>query len=152
MHMVQYKVERLINVFRELDDLLHDYFRRTIASEGLPPLDMNWRMYLNLDDRDELMCLVAREHEKIIGFIMYIKMLHPHHKTVLVAACDIMAVHVDHRGKKVAQYMMQIAEMLLKDHGVNIITHQFRTCYNVEPIFTKLGYEHYETSYMKRIA
>src|SRR4249920_1748534 len=100
-------IESVTQAWPDLDKLLHDYFERTIAKEGLPPLRMNWLAYVELDNRGDLIAVTARgkDHE-LLGFIMYHIYPHLHHMGVVNAACDIIAVGVDYRGAGIARRMM----------------------------------------------
>lgn len=139
-------------IYHEMDELLHDYFARTIASEGVPELRMNWTVYMQLNNAGNLLCFTARdENDELLGFVMYHIYPHLHHMGMLCAACDIVAVHVDERGNGVGAQLMEYAEPLLRNRGVQLVTHQFRTCYKVEPLFIKQGYKLFEQTYMKEI-
>ena len=139
--------------YQQLDELLHDYFAKTVAKEGLPPLRMNWPVYIELNRRDDLLLFTARgDADRLHGFVMYHVHPHLHHMGVVNAACDILAVRVESRGNGVAQQLMREAEPVLRDRGARFITHQFRTVYDVEPLFPKLGYRLLEHGYVKEIA
>jgi GNAT superfamily N-acetyltransferase len=146
-------LENLQECYHDLDKLLQDYFAKTIAKDGLPPLRMNWPVYITLNKRRDPLLFVARGmDDQMLGFIMYHVHPHLHHIGVINAACDILAVKVDMRGSGIARKMMKEAEPVLRNAGVRFITHQFRTCYDVEPLFPKLGYKLIEQGYLKEIA
>ena len=144
--------EPIVAVHPLLDKLLHDYFRRTMAKVGVPPLRMNWPAYVTLEQHKNLLVVTAREPvNKLVGFVMYHIYPHLHHMDYICAACDILAVDVDMRGKGIARAMLEYAEPMLRDRGVRIITHMFRTIYDTEPLFTKIGYTLAEQGYMKEL-
>ena len=135
-----------------MDTLLQEYFAKTVAKEGLPPLRMNWPAYITLNKRNEMLLFVARGvDDELLGFIMYLVHPHLHHIGVTCAACDIIAVRLDMRGSGIAHKMMKEAEPVLRKAGVRYVTHMFRTVYDVEPLFPKLGYKLIEHGYMKEI-
>ena len=145
--------EAVQECYQQLDELLKDYFAKTVAKEGLPPLRMNWHAYITLNKQNHLLLFTARDdNDELVGFVMYHVHPHLHHMGTINASCDILAVHVDERGKGVATTLMREAERVLKDNGVHFITHQFRTCYDTEPLFPKLGYRLIEQGYLKEIA
>jgi GNAT superfamily N-acetyltransferase len=149
---VNVHTEQVDSVFHELDDLLEDYFARTVAKEGLPPLRMNWLAYIELNNRGDLILFTARDHwDDLLGFVMYHIHPHLHHMGVIGAACDILAVNVDQRNNGIATELIERAEPVLRNRGVQYVTHQFRTCYDVKPLFPKLGYKLIEQGYMKEI-
>jgi GNAT superfamily N-acetyltransferase len=126
-------------------------FASTKAISGLPPLNVDW-LYITLCRRNELLLFTARdESDKLLGFAMYYVHRHLQHKDHTNAACVTLLVRMDQRGKGVGKALMHEAEAVLKDRGVNYITHQFRTCYDVEPLFPKLGYRLVKYAYMKEL-
>jgi GNAT superfamily N-acetyltransferase len=145
--------EHVQEVYQELDELLHDYFEKTIAKEGLPILNMDWRSYFELQKREHLMLLTARDdyRGRLMGFVMYYIYPHLHHKGFICAACDILAVRLEQRGRGIGMLLMEHAEPLLKDHRVRYITHQFRVCYDTAPLFPRMGYKLIEQGYLKEL-
>lgn len=144
--------EHVMEVYQEMDELLHDYFEKTIAKEGLPILNMDWRAYIELQRREHLILTTARDTRgRLLGFVMYYIYPHLHHKGFICAACDILAVRVEHRGRGIAQTLMEASEPLLKEHKVRYITHQFRVCYDTAPLFPKMGYKLIEQGYLKEL-
>ena len=149
---MKFHKEIMRQAWNEMDALLADYFLRTVAKEGLPPLDMNWRAYIALDQRGDLaLCTARGDDDELLGFVMYLVHPHLHHIGTINASCDILAVHVDARGKGIARGLMDYAEPILRIKGAHYITHQFRTCYDVEPLFPKVGYRLIEQGYLKEL-
>jgi GNAT superfamily N-acetyltransferase len=149
--MLRIGPEPLDDCYQAMDALLQDYFARTIASEGLPPLRMDWLAFQRLENAGALVLVTARDADELVGFVMYLVVPHLHHIGVTVAACDILAVDVDARGRGIARKMVEAAEPILKERGAAIVTHQFRVCYDVKPLFPKLGFQLIEQGYMKEL-
>jgi predicted N-acetyltransferase YhbS len=55
------------------------------------------------------------------------------------------------RGLGIAGNLMQVAEPILRERGVNLITHSFCVCYDEQPLFPKFGYALTEQAYMKEL-
>jgi GNAT superfamily N-acetyltransferase len=137
---------------QQLNELLKEEFASTKGIDGLPPLHVDWPTYITLCRRGELLLFTARdENDKLLGFAMYYIHRHLQHMDHTNAACVTLLVKMDQRGKGVGKALMHEAEAVLKDRGVNYVTHQFRTCYDVEPLFPKLGYRLVEYAYMKEL-
>ena len=149
---MEFQIEPVVQVYPQLDVLLQDYFARTIASEGLPPLRMNWLAYSNLCQQGNLVLMTARDDATLLGFVMYHIYPHLHHIGVINAACDIIAVGVDYRGSGIGRRLMAECEPVLRARGVRFITHQHRVDYDVEPLFPKLGYRLIEKGYLKELS
>ena len=144
--------EQIVVVHPLLDKLLHDYFKRTDAKNGVPPLVMNWPLYVELARQGHLVVFTARAPvNKLVGVAMYHVHSHPHHMGHMCAACDILAVDVDQRGKGIGRALVEYAETALRELDVRVMLHMFRTQYDVDPLFPKLGYKLHEQVYMKEI-
>ena len=149
MHITEEKVYRC---YLEMDALMADYFRRENNHDGMPPLEMDWPVYMQMNEQGILKLYTAENfRHDLVGFVMYYIHPHLHHKGVTVASSDILAVHLDMRGKGVGKALLEYAEPRLKELGVKFIAHRFRTAYDVEPLFPKLGYNLIERGYLKDI-
>ena len=147
---MQFKREKLRNCVGGCDRLVKDYFDRTNAGDGVPSIDMDWVTYLRLEEHGKLAVFTARDDDDIIqGFAMYVVMLNPHYRTKFFAECDIIAVCPECRGKGVARTLIEIAEGVFRRMGVDRMVHKFRTVYDTEPLFPKLGFVEAERTYMK---
>jgi GNAT superfamily N-acetyltransferase len=140
----------LPNISSELDDLLEEYFASTDAKKGIPPLDMDWDLYCRLWEMQRLMVLTA-EDELIQGFVMYHVNPHPHHKSILAGICDILAVRPPMRGKGLGRLLIEHAIPLLKEEGVGMMIHSYRTVYTAKPLFPDLGFELFEHNYIRML-
>ena len=130
--------------------LVKAYYAATPAHTGLPPYDFNWNVYMTLQRQDMLLLVTARtEEEGLCGVGLYVLSEHPHHRGWVGAECDTLAVDHTMRGKGIGRGIVQYAEQVLKQHGVQFMVHKYRTCYQTEPLFPKLGFELAEHSYMK---
>jgi GNAT superfamily N-acetyltransferase len=147
---MEIKDEHVRNTYLELDELLHDYWKRSPAKEDVPALNMDWRAYIQLQDAGALVLFTART-DKLLGFVMYHVHEHLHHVGSINAACDILAVHMDARRHGVGRKLMEFAEPVLRSMGATHVTHQFRTCYTAKPLFPRLGYKLIEYGYMKEL-
>jgi GNAT superfamily N-acetyltransferase len=145
------KVERVQETYKELDELVHDYYASTVAAEDMPPLDFNWSVYCALEHAGMLKLYTARNKDDLVGFVLYHVYPHLHHRTYMTAACDTLAVKPEQRGKGIGRALMEYAEPQLKKCDVKSITHQFRTCYTAKPLFPKLGYKLIEYGYLKEL-
>jgi GNAT superfamily N-acetyltransferase len=147
------QVEPLKKCVVEMSAILLEYWKATEAHEGMPPLDMNWEYYTEQEAAQQFVLITARvgADKELIGFAMYIVIMHPHHKTVRFAICDILAVKLGYRDVGIGSKLVKAAEPLLKMYYVKQIVHQCRTVYDVEPLFPKLGFTLIEQSYMKAV-
>lgn len=144
-------VESVIDAYPELNELVLDYFAKTEAPEGVPPLDMDWDFYISLERKGLLLLFTVREKAELVGFAMYVMSPHPHHKGLISAMCDIIATRLGKRNKGIGTTLIEAAEAYFRQAEVDMVVHGFRTCYNVSPLFERLGYKMIEQQYMKRL-
>ena len=128
------------------------YYASTEASEGVPPIDFDWPMYLGLEKVGGTLFVVALDGGRLLGGCLYMVGPHPHHRTVTVAGCDTLAVDTAARGRGIGRQLVQAAEPLLAARGVKIVSHGFRHCYaGATPLFPALGYASTETVFLKQV-
>ena len=128
---------------------MHEYWDNTVANQDAPPLDYDWEFYLAAEEAGKYVLITAREGDEIIGYVDYYVATHPHHKTVVFAACNTLATKVGHRGKGIGSKLVKAAESFLKLYNVKRIVHGYRTVYETEPLFPKLGFKLIEQLYVK---
>lgn len=147
---MNYKRERLVTIIDEVAPFVVDYFARTKAQESVPPIDIDWDQYLTADINGRLTVITARSDDgHLCGFVMYVVGPNPHYRDVFFATCDILAVSPECRGQGIASMLVRSAEALFRPMGVERMIHYFRTIYDVEPLFPKLGFVEAERTYMK---
>lgn len=134
---------------RDMDAIMHEYYEKTVAKHSVPPLDFDWDHYLTAEANNKFVLIVARDAEELIGFATYYVSVHPQYKTTMYAFCNTLAVKLKYRGQGVASKLVKAAEPYLKLYNVKYMVHGFRTVYDVEPLFQKLGFELYEKMYQK---
>jgi GNAT superfamily N-acetyltransferase len=128
-----------------------DYYEKTEAGKGVPTFDVDWEYYLNMEVTNKLVLITARDeaNDELIGFDMYLIAPHPHHKTVMFAFCDTLAVKLGHRHKGVGKKLVQAAESYLKLFYVKRVVHGFRAVYDAKPLFPSIGYTLLDSNYVK---
>lgn len=146
---MEIKRERLDRCLHEVAPLLLDYWKRTNAQEGQPPLNVNWVGFQSLEDAGKLILFTARIEEKLVGYDLYMLYAHIKYVPTMWAMCDTLAVNPDYRGRGIGTELVKYAEKRLKHMGVDYIVHGYRTDYNVTPLFEKLGFTNTERVYMK---
>ena len=136
----------------EIESVLNDYYITQNGVSGLPPYELDWRVYAALNEANSLVLICARDDAEIlVGFVLYMLVKHPHHKDMLVAECDIIVVAERARGQGVGKALMQHAEPYLVLANVNKVIHREKFFHDAKPLFPKLGYVASEMSYVKEL-
>lgn len=133
----------------EIEALLRDMYDNSVASTDIPMYDFDWHRYKQVEIAGMLMLTTARFEEMLVGFAIYLIVRHPHHKTVTSAECDAIAINRNLRNNGIGQNLIDFSLDQLRGRGVKFVTHRYRTCYEAEPIFPKLGFRLIEHVYMK---
>jgi hypothetical protein len=127
---MKYRAEALRpELERDISSLVDRYYDVTNANVRLPPYNFIWEVYRTLQESQRLLVVTARDEYLLAGFAMYLLMEHPHHRGMQVAECDTLAV----------------------DMGIDRVVHHYRTVYDVEPLFPKLGFTLEEQVYVKEL-
>lgn len=145
------QVEPLKKCIVEMDAMLVEDWNAIGTTIGEPPIDMDWDHYIEQEQLQQCVPITAREDEELVGFAMYMVIMHPHHKTVRYALCDSLIVKPAYRNVGIGAKLVTAAEPLLKMYYVKWIVHAFRTAYDVEPLFPRLGFTLVEQSYVKAV-
>ncbi len=149
---MQINKEQLVDTVMELDALIRDYFARTKAQDGIPPLRMNWKFYTDLAVAGRLVLFTARtDDEALLGFAMYILGNHPQHAGMPFALCNTLAVDVSHRNQGIGTLLVEAAIAYFETTDVKMLVHGHRTVYDATPLFPKLGFDLIEHIYMRMI-
>ena len=148
---MEIQLEQLASAGLEMHHMIRDYYKRTNAQDGIPPLRMDWSFYGKLEKQNKLVIVTARDGYDLVGFAMYILGEHPQHDAMPFALCNTLAVDVDHRGQGIGTQLVQAAESYFKTTPVKMIVHGHRTVYDAAPLFPKLGFNLIEHIYMKEI-
>lgn len=142
--------EPLSGCYTEVGELIRAYYADTNAQDGIPPLEMDWRFFLQLEESERLTLFTARTDCKVIGVAMYMVVPHPQHGGMPTAICNTLAVATKQRRKGIASKLVEAAlEHFRTATDVKMITHGFRTIYDTEPLFPKLGFTLAEKTYIR---
>jgi GNAT superfamily N-acetyltransferase len=95
------------------------------------------------------MLTTVRYEEMLVGFALYLVVDHPHHVGTKIGECDAIAINVGLRKNGIGQKLIDFSLDMLRILGAKFVTHRYRTCYNTEPIFPKLGFRLIEHVYLK---
>ena len=147
---MQIQVEALSLIHEEVAKLIDGYYADTNAQDGIPKLDMDWQFFIDLERSYRLLLFTAREAGELLGVNMYMITQHPQHKGMTWALCNTLAVATKHRGKGIGTQLTEAAIAYFKQRtDVKMVVHHFRTIYDAQPLFPKLGFDLVEHVYMK---
>lgn len=145
-----YAIEQVSESFTEqADAIMREMYDTTVASSDIPNYAFDWERYRQVQQAGMLLLTTARFEGLLVGFALYLVIDHPHHQGTRSAECDAIAINVSLRGNQIGRSLIDFSTDYLRRLGVSFVTHRYRTCYNTEPIFPKLGFRLIEHVYMK---
>lgn len=130
--------------------LNHDY-KRVRVEDQIGRQDVNWEVYKRFEAEGATLLMTADDHGRLAGFVLYILYVHPNHPDAHLGHCQFLIVHPDYRGKGLGKTLIEAAEVELKKRNCTHVIHGRRMVYDIVPLFTKLGFEKFEESYIKEI-
>ena len=106
--------------------------------------------YKNLDESGLLKTFCIRKNGKLMGYNVFTSMNHPQYN-VLSAQHDSMFLHPSVRlGFNAVKFLRWCDEMLKRD-GVVFVTQNVTVKKDFSSILKRIGYEPYETIYIKKL-
>jgi GNAT superfamily N-acetyltransferase len=144
-------VGKLTEMYEQLDECLNHGYTRERVEDQLGLQQVNWGGYEAFDKTNMVLLMTAKDDGKLAGFAMYIMYVHPNHPRAFIGHCQFLIVPPAYRGKGLGRKLIECAMSELKQRGCTHIIHGRRMVYDVEPLFTKLGFDKFEESYIKEI-
>lgn len=151
MYVTHDRVMLSMSVIAEMETMIHEYYNSTVASTDIPPYDFEWSLYYGLESLGKLVVTTARLQDVLVGFAMYIVTSVPHHRTMIVAECDTIAVDYRFRSLSIGRGLYNYTETILREYGVQQVLNRYRVCYGAKPMFNDLGFKVTEHVYMKEL-
>lgn len=135
-----------------MEALVRDYYARTIAHEGMRPLNFKWAAYKGLEAAGMCKLFTAcTANGRMQGFSLYVVQLHMHHDDQVVAQCTLIGVRPECRSQGIGRKLIEYAEHWFKGHGVTHMVHHHRVIYDVKPLFERIGFKLEELGYVKEL-
>lgn len=135
------ELKKLVMLHREEVGLYQDKF----------PLDVMWDFFSKLDEAGSLATITARKGGELVGYYIAFVQPHPHYQSTLFGINDVIFIHKEHRKGFVGIKLIKMAEKVLKEKGVKVMTIHFKTHLPFDPILERLGWDYAERLYTKYI-
>ena len=146
--VIRFCREQADTCFEEAAPLIEKY-RREIAYYTDLNLEPDYGRYAALEKANVLRAYTARLDEKIIGFAVFHVATHLHFKSNIFAMHDILYIMPEHRGFGY-KFIRWCTEELRAD-GVSVVYFSVNVNYDYRPLLERMGFEHTDHLYAKRI-
>lgn len=147
--MITVQIESFQDRLGELSPLLPVHYEELALNKDKVPLDPQYDIYFERENRGELLFVTLREQGQLVGY--FIGFINPalHYKTCLTCIMDIFYVHPDSRGNGGGQLLFQFVEKELKRRKVDRWFVGSKCHKDASWLFERLGFEQVEIYYSK---
>jgi GNAT superfamily N-acetyltransferase len=148
---VKINVGKIAELADKCDATLNHNYTRVRVEDQLGLQRVNWQVYKTFEENGLLLLLTAMDEDELAGFALYVMCVHPNHPEAKIGYCQFLIVAPAWRGKGLGRTLIESAMAELRRHGCTHIIHNRRMVYDIVPLFTKLGFEKFEESYIKEL-
>lgn len=147
--MISYRQEFIDIVKDEALPLLRDHYSEVYTAKEVFDLQMDWDLYIKLENSGLLKVFTARDDNKLVGYLCVVISPNLHSKGTLTASEDGLFVDKPYRGGSVATGLVEFAEKCLKDDGLKILIFTGSVDKPIDGLMDHLDYSPIETRYKK---
>lgn len=145
--MITSQVETLRQTLEELKPLLPRHWEELALNRDKVPLDPQYDVYQQREDRGEVMLITLRDTGRLIGYFVGFVAPGLHYKTCLTLTEDIFYVWPEARGNGGGFVLFKAVEKEAKRRGVQRMFVGSKLHKDASWLFEKLGYEEVERYY-----
>ena len=146
--MIAWKVEKLCDVWREMEALFPLHFAETGGREK--EIDVDWPRFFAMERDGIAHVVVARDDGRMMGYFVGIIAPNLHNRKLLTAVSDMYFLHPDYRGYAGVRMFREI-EKAWRQMGVEMATITCKVSREYGRIFEYLGWQLEERIYMKNL-
>jgi GNAT superfamily N-acetyltransferase len=140
-------VERFQDELENLKPLLPEHYRELALDQDKVPLDPQFDIYIERENRGELLFIVARQAGQMVGYFIGFIAPGMHYKTCLTLTMDIFYIHPSVRGGGAGYQLFKTVETEARHRGVNRMFVGSKLHKDASWLFDKLGYIEIERYY-----
>jgi GNAT superfamily N-acetyltransferase len=148
--MISYQRESAATVVQEIVPLLYLHWQEIAHYKDIP-LDPDTDAYLALDGAGALRVYTARADGQLIGYCIYFVRPNIHYRTSLQAVQDVLFLLPEHRKGRVGFGLIHFADEQLRAEGVQAAYQHVKKSHDFGPLLERMGYEHVDTIYGRRL-
>lgn len=118
--MLSVKCERLADILPELIPIFPGHWQELALNKDQVPLDPQYDVYLEREERDELLSVIMRDDQgTIAGYFFGFIAPGLHYQTCLTCTMDIFYIRDEYRSGTAAIRLFRFVERELKTRGVD---------------------------------
>lgn len=152
MSTVTFQREPIRALWAELWPLLVAHWEE-IATWPDIPLDPDREAYAEADDAGLLRLYTARDAAGLlVGYAAYVVRTHLHYRHSKQAVQDVVYLRPECRRGRIGRQLLEYGDAQLAGEGVQVVYQHVKLTHNFGPLLERLGYEHVENVYARRLA
>lgn len=145
--MITCCVEKFGDELENLKPLFPEHWKELALDQDKVPLDPQYEVYLEREDRGELLFVCLREAGEIVGYFLGFVAPGLHYKTCVTLTMDIFWVKPEARGKGAGMTLFRFVEQEARNRGVQRMFVGSKLHKDASWLFDRLGYIEVERYY-----
>lgn len=145
--MITCCAERLSDELENLKPMFPEHFAELALNQDKVPLDPQYEVYLERENRGEILFVAMREDGNIVGYFVGFIAPGLHYQTCLTLTMDIFWVKPEHRGNGAGFQLFKFVENEAKQRGVQRMFVGSKLHKDASWLFARLGYQEVERYY-----
>jgi GNAT superfamily N-acetyltransferase len=147
--MITFCTERLQDELENLKEHFPRHWEELALDKEQVPLDPQYEVYLERENRGQVLFVAARELGRIVGYFVGFVVPGLHYKTCLTLTMDIFWIDPEHRGSGAGYKLFKFVEKEAINRGVQRMFVGSKLHQDASWLFDKLGYTEVERYYSK---
>lgn len=148
---MEFKQEFLAAVYDEIQELLRLHWEEIALNKDIIKLNPDWEQYEEAEKAGALRGFTAREDGKLVGYFVVLVNRSLHYKDHLFANNDIIFLHPEHRKGLAGVKLIKFAVDCLRADGVSMLFINTKVHRPFGPVLERLGFNHIENVFSKRL-
>ena len=137
-------------VYEDLLPMFEDHYQEIARYKDIP-LDPDVDRYLMIEENEGLKMYVMFDSQGPQGYALFFVSPHIHYKGSLQAMQDVLYIQSKHRKTGIGSQFISYCDDELRKYGVQIVHQHSKAAKDFGSSLVKLGYEHVENIYSKRL-
>lgn len=148
---LRFQQEFLATVRDDIQELIKLHWEEIALNKDAIKLNPDWDRYEEAEKHGALRGFTARVDGKLVGYFVVLVTRSLHYQDHFFAMNDILYLHPDHRKGMAGVKLIKFATDCLADDGVSVVFINTKMHRPFGPILERLGFDHVEQVYAKRL-
>ena len=148
---VAFQTESFSQAWPDAGPLLMRHWDEVAAKEITGPLDVDEKLYRQMDSAGLLHITTARAGHELVGYAAYLIYRNHHYRQKLIADADVFFLAPEYRCGLCGLRLLKSAEAALIERGVTTIVQKVKVAHDCGALFRRMGYAHVENVWMRAV-